>query len=365
MLTFRNNTPLGMVYVMTNSAEGNQIAAFRRHPNGDLTFVDLYETHGMGTGTREISSATPEDGIDTLASQGSIALSSDKHYLFAVNAGSNNISSFRVDYNGELIFADIIPSGGLQPNSLDVYNNLLYVANAGSPENNFSSNITGFYVENNGTFNTIPVSTHSLSTPNAQPARVLFSPDGSQLIVSELTTSRLNIFEVNSNGTLSELYVNASNGAGPFGSYFTRSGLLLVAEAGENAVSSYRPTQSGELAVISGSAGNGQMATCWVVSTPNGAYAYTSNAGNGTISVYRINRNGTLSILTSLYSTLDAMAAPIDNGVSGDGQYFYVLNGNKGTISVFRIENNGNLSYRQSVGCDRLPQLGAQGLVIY
>jgi 6-phosphogluconolactonase len=365
MPTNRNRTPLSMVYIMTNSADCNQIAAFQRNTNGFLTFTALYETQGRGTGTREVSPATPNDGIDTLASQGSIALSYDNRFLFAVNAGSNSISSFRIANNGGLTFVDVIPSGGLQPNSLDVYDNLLYVSNVGSDENDFNSNITGFYVDREGHLANIPDSTQTLSTPNAQPARVLFRPDGRQLIVSELTTNRLSVFEVNNNGTVSNLFINNSNGLGPFGSYFTPSGILLVAEAGSNALSSYTLSQNGILDVISGSVGNGQTATCWVVTTPNGAFAYTSNAGNGTISMYSINRNGSLTILESIYSTQDAMGAPIDNGVSRDGRYFYVLNGNQGSISIFRILKDGRLNYLDNVTCNEIPRLGSQGLAIY
>lgn len=354
-----------MVYIMTNSADCNQIAAFRRNPNGLLTFADLYETQGRGIGTKEVSSATPNDGIDTLASQGSISLSYDRRFLFAVNAGSSSITSFRIGNNGELTFIDVIPSGGLQPNSLDVCDNFLYVSNVGSTENKFNSNITGFYVDREGHLNNITGSTQPLSTPNAQPARVLFSPDGRQIIVSELTTNRLSVFEVYKDGTVSEPIINNSNGLGPFGSYFTPSGILLVAESGSNALSSYALTKNGVLDVVSSSIGNGQMATCWVVTTPNGAFAYTSNAGNGTVSIYHTYRNGSLSILESVYSTQDAKGVPIDNGVSRDGRYFYVLNGNQGSISVFRIVSEGRLNYLQNIKCEEIPQFGTQGLAVY
>lgn len=365
MPIYKNTNPFGMVYIMTNSAESNQIAAFLRRPDGFLTLGELYDTQGRGTGTREISQATPNDGIDPLASQGSIAISRDRRFLFAVNAGSDSITSFRISNDGSLFFVNVISSGGLQPNSLDVYDNLLYVTNAGSEKNNFHSNVTGFYVDPEGHLSEIPDSVHTLSTPDAQPARVLFSQNGFRLIISELTTNRLSVFDVYNNGTLSEPVINNSNGPGPFGTYFTPSGILLTAEAGSNALSSYNLSQNGELSVISGSAGNGQMATCWVTTTPNGFFAYTSNAGNGTISIYRINRNGSLYIAESLYSTQDAKGAPIDSGVSRDGQYFYVLNGNQGSISVFQISNNGYLHYLQNLKCNEIPELGTQGLAVY
>lgn len=355
----------GAVYVMTNSDKENKVVAFRRHYKGTLSLIDLFRTQGKGTGIREVSPATPNDGIDPLASQGSLIASG--RFLFAVNAGSNTISSFHIFANGELALADVVQSGGLQPNSLGFYGNLLYVSNVGSSENNYSSNITGFRVERNGKLTPIPGSERNLSTPNAQPARVLFSPNGNFVVVSELTTNKLNVYRVNNNGTLSQATLNNSSGNGPFGSSFLSSGLLLVAEAGINALSSYTVSRDGTLRVISGSVKNKQMATCWVVPAGNERYAYTSNAESGTISTYHINRNGTLDYLESIPSTPNNfnMAAPIDNGVSRDGRNLYVLNGNQGSISVFSIGYEGKLKREQVIGNSGIPELGAQGLAVH
>lgn len=357
---------IGTVYSMTNSPNNNEIVAFRRGPDGTLSLMNVYRTGGRGTGTREVSSATPVEGIDPLASQGSLVLSSDKRFLFCVNAGSNSISSFRVTSSGGLILADVIASGGLQPNSLATHGNLLYVSNVGSPANSFNSNITGFRIDPLGRLTVIPNSTRSLSTPNAQPANVVFHPNGSHLVVSELTTNRLSIFQVKQDGTVSEPTVNNSSGQGPFGSYFLSTGLLLNSEAGTNALSSYTVSPNGRLIVISGSIPSGQMATCWVVATRDEHFAYTSNTGSGTISIYRINNNGALQLTGNISSTSPRlpMGAPIDSGISTDGQNFYVLNGNQGSISVFRVDPDGRLVRLQVIDSRELPNLGAQGLAV-
>ncbi len=111
-----------------------------------------------------------------------MTLSKDGQFLFTVNAGSNTISSFVINENGSLTLVDVKSSGGNQPNSIGVSGNLLYVSNVGSQDNNFASNITGFGIDANGRLSQIPRSTHILSTANAQPAQVLFTPDGSKLI---------------------------------------------------------------------------------------------------------------------------------------------------------------------------------------
>jgi len=44
-----NGYSCGMVYIMTNSAECNQIAAFYRNSEGLLSLNRLYKTQGRGT----------------------------------------------------------------------------------------------------------------------------------------------------------------------------------------------------------------------------------------------------------------------------------------------------------------------------
>ncbi|WP_040949446.1 lactonase family protein [Gorillibacterium massiliense] len=353
-----------MVYMMTNREASNEVIAFFRDMNGLLTFMGAYPTNGRGTGTREVSPATANDGVDPLASQGSLTLSRDGRFLFAVNAGSNSISSFIITGNGGLVLADVKPSGGAQPNSLDGFGNLLYVSNVGSDANHFASNISGFHIENNGRLTPIPGSTHSLSTMNAQPARVLFTSDGRKIVVSELTTNHLSVYHVSGNGTVTGPIINDSNGMGPFGSCYLSSGVLIVTEAFSNGLSSYSMSDNGILKVISGTVLNGQKTTCWVTTTRNERFAYTTNTLSGSISTYRIDGNGALTVvgLTTSTPVGSPTGLPIDAGVSKDGRHFYTLNGNQGTVSVFAINDDGSLVRLQVAAWANSPYFGSQGL---
>jgi len=350
----RKKRRVGMVYAMTN-AVCNEVIAFRRRSNGTLTRIKAYDTGGSGTG---------EAIIDPLGSQGSLILSRCGTFLFAVNAGSNSISSFRVSKCGKLTLADVEPSGGTRPNSLSFFGNLLYVTNAGDPANNIASNITGFCVERDGRLIRITGSTRSLSTSDAQPACIVFSPHGHKLVVSELNNNRLSVFQVECDGTVTGPIINDSNGEGPFGSVFRSTGLLLNAEAGANALSSYKLEADGALDVISGSVENFQAATCWVALSRREHFAFTSNTGSHTITTYLVRKNGTLAVEDIVYSTWRGIGAPIDSGVSRDGNNFYVLNGNTGSISVFRIAKNGHLIRLQVLTKTGLPEVGAQGLAV-
>lgn len=346
----------GAVYSMTNAAESNEVIALCRRQDGKLDFMKAYPTGGNGTGA-EI--------VDPLGSQGSIILSRYGCFLFVVNAGSNSISSFRVAENGALALADVEPSGGVMPNSLAVSGSLLYVSNMGDPDHDIPSNITGFWVNDDGCLIQIKGSTSFLSTPDAQPASLDFSPNGRLLVVSEVNNNRLTVFRVKRDGTLSRPTINESNGEGPFGLVFLSSGVLLVSEAGANALSSYCPEPDGTLFVISGSIPNGQLATCWVVPSKCEHFAFTSNTGSGTITTYQIEKKGQLELDDIAYSTLDELGAPIDSGVSCDGQFFYVLNGNQGTISAFVIKKDGSLVRLQVIKGKGLPTIGAQGLAVF
>src|SRR5579863_6923538 len=77
----------GAVFVMTNAASGNQIETYVRHENGSLQSAGAFATGGNGSGGT----------IDPLHSQGSLRLSPDHRFLFAVNAGSGTVSSFAVE----------------------------------------------------------------------------------------------------------------------------------------------------------------------------------------------------------------------------------------------------------------------------
>ena len=76
----------GGVYTMNNSPSGNAVIAFRRAPDGSLTPLGTFATGGTGTGGT----------IDPLQSQYAVLLNSSHRVLFAVNAGSDQLSAFRV-----------------------------------------------------------------------------------------------------------------------------------------------------------------------------------------------------------------------------------------------------------------------------
>lgn len=339
----------GLVFAMTNAAE-NSVVVFARNFLGELVRLGSYGTGGNGTGVSQ---------VDPLTSQGSLIVSQDRRFVFAVNAGNSTISCFRI-CGQTLALTAVVPSGGVRPVSLTSIGNTLYVTNAGDGIN--GANIAGLWMDDCGSLHPIIGSVRPLSGMNAQPGGIAISPCAPVLVVSERATNRLSAYTIDKMGVPSGPISQASSGAAPFGAAFLFNGVLLVAEAGPNALSSYDVASDGTLSVISGSVLNGQSATCWVAVAPDGRNAYTSNAGNGTISRYQILDSGALLVLGSETSTPDGMGMPLDSAIDCLGRNLYVLNGNQGTISVFEIAQDGDIHLIQLFSDTALPTVGAQGL---
>jgi 6-phosphogluconolactonase (cycloisomerase 2 family) len=309
----------GVVYTETNAQTGNAVHRLDRGPDGRLTPVATYRTGGTGTGAG-------------LLSQGAVALSDDGRLLVAVNAGSNDISSFRVTRRGHLQLVDRQPSGGIHPNSVDIDGNSVFVLNSQG-----TANVTGFAIDGSGRLRARNAS--ALTADAAGPAQVQVSPDGRELVVSVRQSNQLQTFPLRF-GRIGAPVVTASSGAVPFGFAFSARGDLVVSEAGASTVSSYRLNGNGTARVISASLPVGQGAACWVAVTADGRFAYTGNA-TGSISGYSIARNGALTALTPGGLTA---AAPRPNDLAVAGRYLYAINPAVGEVTAYRILGDGRLT---------------------
>jgi 6-phosphogluconolactonase len=350
------NFKAGAVYVLTNQVD-NQVAVFRRTSKGMLTFADMFPTGGAGDPVPQ----GMDPATDPLASQGALIMGNGNRFLFAVNAGSNQISVLKIKKN-ELTMVDLVDSGGIRPISLALHDDLLYVLNEGG-----TPNITGFTVEGNGTLTPLPGSTQPLiGGAAADPAQIGFSSDGSLLVVTEKAGNRIDTYTIDDDGLPSAPINNPSNGMTPFGFEFNHSGTLVVSEAfggaaGASAASSYTASDSGMLSVASGSVANSQTASCWVVIPNNGKFAFVSNTGSGTISSYRIgNNDDSLTLVESVAGTTGMGSAPIDMTLSNNSKYLFVVAGGSQSVVSFKVNKDGTLTMVDTDG--GLP-LGAQGIV--
>src|SRR5215467_2380128 len=331
----------GAVFVMTNAADRNDVIAYKRNADGLLQEGRSFPTGGRGSGGT----------TDPLGSQGSLTLTQDHSILLAVNAGSGDISVFRV-HGADLSLVDRVPCGGSEPVAVAQQGNLVYVVNAGG-----TSNVTGFRLDQNGKLRAIPDSIAFLSTGNSGAASLSFSPDGQFLLVTEKLTNNVDAFHIQIDGTLGPIVVNPSVGPGAFAVLFAPNGTALVTETGPSggknaaAISSYALLPNATLSPISASEPTQGAASCWQAVTPDARYVYTSNTGSSTISGFSLGANGVLTPLPgTIVATLPAGSVNLETVITPDGKFLYTLDSGTGTVSIFGINQDGSLNSLGEVG---------------
>jgi 6-phosphogluconolactonase (cycloisomerase 2 family) len=89
---------------------------------------------------------------------------------------------------------------------------------------------------------------------------------------------------------------------------------------------------------------NTQVAACWIAISNNGKFAYTTNAGSGTISSYQIAEDGSLTLLQVMAGSTGAGSSPVDIAFSNNGSFLYALGNAAHTITIFQMGADGSLS---------------------
>lgn len=340
----------GAVFTETNAAAGNAVVAFARAGDGSLTLAGTFSTGGNGIGGT----------TDPLASQYSLVLDGeDAKLLFVVNAGSNTISTFAVD-GANLALLGTTSSRGTLPVSLAVTRHTLYVLNAGS------NGVAGFDIGEDGTLTPNADASASLSAGASGGAAVRASRDGQFLVVTEKGSRTIDVYRIGAHGALGQPVSSASSGVSPFGFDFVNGDQIAVSEAGSAASSLYDVGANGGLNVESASVStNGQAAPCWLIATTNGRFAFTANAGSGTISGYGI-ANGSMQLLvpSGVSGSTGAGSTPLDLDLSRGDHFLYVLESGAGRIGAFAVSGDGSLSALPGIG-GLAAQHGYQGLAAY
>ncbi len=332
----------GAAYTMTNAPDENQIVVFDRDEQGLLTKMGAVSTGGRGSG----------GGLDPLASQGALVLADESKWLLAVNAGSNDISVFRVKEDG-IELKDRAGSGGNFPVSVTVSENAVYVLNNGTP-----ANVTGFRLNHRGQLSPIPDSTRALGAGSF--GQVAFDAQGKSLVIADKANNRLLVYRMDEHGLPAATpVVSSSAGNVPFGVAFDKTGHLLVVEAGSNAVSSYDLRRDGSLQTITASAANGQRATCWITVNQRGDII-TTNPGTNSLSTFHVDaQTGAVTLRNGLAG---AGNRPLDIDVSKNGRFVYAVDPANGGVDMFRIERDGSLTGMGSVEAGL--SIYAQGIAV-
>jgi len=318
------------VYVQTNDATENEVIAFSRAEDGALAPLGRWSTGGRGTGRPHLASA------------GSVVLSDDGQWLLVVNAGSDEVSLFAVQPDG-LRLTDRAGSGGSTPASVAVSGALVYVLNNGTP------NISGFHLAD-GKLTALTGSARPLSSADADPAQISFTPGGGALIVTERRTNSISSYVLDQRGYPQGPATIKSSGQTPYGFGLTKDGSLIVSEAfggaiGAAAASSYAVSGAGELTMVSGSVGDTRSEVCWVALTNDDRFAYVTNFGDGTVSCYEVTANGGLKLHDPVAgSTGQGSKGLRDEAISSDGRYLYAIDADALTVVAWAVGQDGHLT---------------------
>ena len=270
----------GAVFVQTNEPT-NAVIAFRRDTDGRLERLGTHQTGGAGSGDPH------------LPSQGSVTLTGDGRHLLVTNAASGDVSVFVVGDGAALELVGRSPAGS-SPTSVAEHDGLVFVLGTGKP------GCVGMRLSDGG-LEPIAGGDPALPSPDADPAQVGFSPDGSVVIVTDRGDERHRLVPGRcrrlARGAPEEV---ASSGPTPYGFACTDGGTLVVTEAFGAQRARPRSPRTGwtaaRLTPVTRSAGNGRSEICWAVATDDGRWAFTTNFADGAVSRYAIGPDGAVTL---------------------------------------------------------------------
>jgi hypothetical protein len=320
------------VFVQTNDAEGNAIAAYHRNADGTLSYTRSYLTRGLGGRTAGSAS-------DPLASQGSLRLLPAAGLLLAVNAGSDTISIFHVD-GDRLDLEQVLSSGGPFPVGFATRGDLVYVLDAGG-----QGYVSGYRIKG-GRLHPIAGSTRTLLLGNAatpfflsSPAQVGFTPDGQHLIVTTKTHNTVDVFGVGGSGRLSAAPVVNAAAPVPFAFVFDPAGHLVLNFAGSSSLGTFTVNADNTITPVGAPVSDGQTAACWIVKAHG--FEYVANTGSNDVSQFEVAADGTVTLVNPVAAS--NIPGATDPGAA-DGSFLYVDSSLSSSVHAFAIGHDGSLT---------------------
>src|SRR6266404_218123 len=315
------------VYTIANPEGPNAIAAYERNPEtGELIFLGVYPTGGRGAG-RLVDSQSP------------LVASADGRLLFAINAGSDDISVLATREDGSLEpVGPPVPSRGVAPASLALGNNFLFVANKGDAVN--PPNYSSFVVDERDGMLT-RIKRRIILAIGDNPTHVVLNREGTTLIGVRFGSGGIDSFLVSPRGKLAQI-ASLNNQRGPFAAVFdpVAGDQVLVADARLPGAALYRVSSDGSLSARAAVSNAPERAACWIVAHPDGSRVWVSNTGTNSLSLYAIGAGGALS-LEGTHSTAAFGRTPFEIALDSGGDFLYQLNIGAGRPNIHALRLTG------------------------
>jgi 6-phosphogluconolactonase (cycloisomerase 2 family) len=176
--------------------------------------------------------------------------------------------------------------------------------------------------------------------------------------VANLSRSTISAYELNSAGQISAKGTPLDSKIQPKSivAHPSRK-FAYVANYGEATVSAYSISPTGTLAEVNaGTVAAGTNPTAIAFGGSTKQYAYVTNVGSNNVSMYSI--DGTTGALTHM-GNIAAGSRPRSISIDSPGQFAYVANQDSFDISVYKIETNGTLTVVDQNGAVAGTTIGA------
>src|SRR5438132_1113850 len=202
----------GAVYTLTNTA-ANAVIVYDRSASGALAWSGTFPTGGSG---------------GPLGSQGAVVISDDGRWLYAVDAGSNDVAVFEITKDG-LTWSDRIASGGTPLSAAASYE-----------------------LSKDGTLTAV---SRSVPTTQAAACWVAVTKDGRYAFTANAASDSISAFSVDKDGALTLVFAQAahSTGAHTTDMALTENSRYLYAnDGGTHMISAFRVGADGSLTRLPG-----------------------------------------------------------------------------------------------------------------
>jgi 6-phosphogluconolactonase (cycloisomerase 2 family) len=302
----------GAVYFASNPDGPNSVVALTRDlSTGLLTYLGSFTSGGNG--------ATAIQGAQAHA------VMANGSFVYAVNSGSDNFSTFRIGQGGQLTLIATTSSGGTRPVSIAIHGHLLFVLNQGTSA--VDAGVSPFIIGADGIPVAAPASSISLESADA-PSDVIFSGNGLRLAVMCSGSNAIRSFDVDASGNLTnpqQVDVESQPVGGASNARLPWCGFAAVVEdPGAASVVSFNAEDA--LSIVSLVPAAADQDPCWATTDISGFRLWTSNFLPRSLTLYSIAADGSLTRQGAYEPPAnDSGPGALDIGVSSDGRFLYRL----------------------------------------
>jgi 6-phosphogluconolactonase (cycloisomerase 2 family) len=342
----------GAVYAGTDDGQKNGLVAYGRKPDGTLAYIGQYLSGGAGG---RLNTGGP---IDPLISAHSV-LNVDNRFVLQVNAGSNTVSSFRVNKDFSLTLVSVVPSGGFGPDTIAEHDSVIYVANVDSdgvytgPQDQVGD-IDAFELNREtGHLREIPGSKRQLL---GRPSDLAVAPTGRSLMVSLYNAGSTAISDSAAAAELESFNIVRPGFLTPF------PVSAIISTQRNNDQNRNLP---GAIGIAIRESGGHEVVVVtesreWLA---NGQPAPLSQFQTGSISTFELNNFGLLRpISLDVPTSSQITTGPMNTSTSScwisfdkDGQTFWVISASSSIISSFRFNEDGSVEEIDSRAATGVP----------